>query len=334
MDWAKGYSASYYMSILDKNTLRDIDRIEIVGGSISRSFSDLMESADVDCNNLSFSTEEYIRIWLNIRQNEDIAHIPLFTGIAMSPTRNINGRLETNSIQCYSLLKVAQDVMLDRGWYAPVDINGGQMIKELLSCIGAPIYISDDAPNLSQAIIAESRENKLSMAWKILSAMNWRMKLDGNGGIHIEPPATEYSIIFDSINNDVVEPSLTVSYDWYDCPNVFRAIMDNNSAVTRDDSPDSPFSTINRGREVWMEETSCYLNKDETLAEYANRRLNELQKIATSVSYSRRYHPDIRPSDIVRLNYPAQRIAGDFMVISQNVSLGYGGTTSEEVIQV
>ena len=48
MDWSKGFSATYYMSIVDPVTWRDVDRIEIKGGEISRSESELVESADVD----------------------------------------------------------------------------------------------------------------------------------------------------------------------------------------------------------------------------------------------------------------------------------------------
>ena len=49
MDWSKGFSASYYMAIVDKRTWNDISRLEITGGNISRYITGLRESADIDC---------------------------------------------------------------------------------------------------------------------------------------------------------------------------------------------------------------------------------------------------------------------------------------------
>ena len=175
MNWALGYKAVYYLSVLDRKTMRDIDRIELTGGTIKRSLSDLRESADLNCNNYNNKTEQYIRVWLDTRQEGRSGHTPLFTGVATSPTNKYKGRLKTNALQCYSMLKVAEDVMLPRGWYAPVDANGGKLIKSLLSVIGVKITVADDAPTLSQAILAEQQENHLSMTDKILSSINWQM---------------------------------------------------------------------------------------------------------------------------------------------------------------
>lgn len=346
MDWDKGYSARYYISILDKDTLRDIDRIELTGGSIKRTSTDLRESADLDCVNYNTNQEQYIRVWLDAKQGNDSSHTPLFTGIATSPGRDINGRYVTNSLECYSLLKIAQDILLPRGWYAPAEMNGESIIRTLLAPVKAKIDFAENAPNLSQAIIAEDGENNLSMVDKILYAINWRMKIDGYGNLKIGPEAyaldslsgsivaREVSGVFGAFSNDILEPSVTVTYDWFSCPNVFRAVMDDSAAVARDESETSVYSVQNRGREIWAEETDCQLNDNETLAEYAFRRLRELQRVSTDISYSRRYMPNVYPTDIVELHYPAQNIQGLYYITSQSISLGYNAKTSEEVTEI
>ena len=334
MDWSKGYSARYYLSILDKLTMRDIDRLELIDGTIKRSLSDLRESADVNCKGYDGKTEQYIRIWLDIKQNGSASHIPLCTGLATSPKHNYSGRKKNNAIECYSVLKVAQDVLLPRGWYAPAEANGGKLIKQLLSLLNVEIKIADNSPSLSQAIIAEQRENHLSMVDKILSAMNWRLRLDGYGSIFVEPVNLEPKAMFDANENDMIESDIDITYDWYSAPNVLRCTLDDSYAVARDDDPDSPLSTVNRGREVWYEDTGIVLNNNETLAEYANRMLKEYQRTATNISYSRRYHPSVYPGDCVRINYPAQDVSGIFYVTSQSVELGYNARTSEEVIKL
>ena len=346
MDWSKGYSARYYISILDKDTLRGIDRIELTGGSIKRTSTDLRESADLDCVNYNTNKEQYIRVWLDAKQGGDSSHTPLFTGIATSPGRDINGQYVTNSLECYSLLKIAQDILLPRGWYAPAEMSGESLIRTLLAPVKTKISFAENAPNLSQAIIAEDGENNLSMVDKILSAINWRMRIDGYGNLMIGPESYVFDSRDDSITvqktsgrfsaleNDILEPSLTVTYDWFGCPNVFRAVMDDSAAIARDEDEKSVYSIKNRGREIWAEETDCQLNDNETLSEYAFRRLKEYQKVSTNISYDRRYIPDIYPTDIVELHYPAQKIQGFYYITSQSISLGYNAKTSEEVIEI
>lgn len=334
MDWDKGFSARYYISVIDRATWRDLRRLEITGGTIKREDSELRESADINCVNYSETTEQIIRVWLDAKQNGNSSHIPLFTGLATSPGRNINGRLVTNTLECYSVLKIAQDILLERGWYAPRGINGGDLIKTLLSVIPVNIEIAENSPGLDSAIIAEDGENRLSMTNKILDLMNWRLTLDGYGNIYIHPYDREAVTIFDSINNDVLEPSLTVTYDWFNCPNVYRATLEDSYAIARDNDPDSPLSTVNRGREVWYEDSYAYLQENETLAEYANRALKTAQQTATTISYTRRFDPNVYVTDVVGLNYPEQKIIGNYMVISQTITLGYNAKTSEEVVMI
>ena len=334
MDWTKGFSSLYYMSVVDPDTWRDIDTIQIKGGEISRSESELIESADVDCVRYDQSSERYVRIWMNTRQEGSSSHTALFTGLATSPDDDINGTLITNRVQCFSVLKPAKDVLLQRGWYAPAGVSGASIVEDLLNIIPAPVRTEGQAPELVQAIVAENGESHLSMAWKVLNAINWRMRIEGDGTVVLSAKADSVSTILEPLENDIVEPQISVEYDWYRCPNVFRAVMDDLYAVARDDDPKSPLSTVGRGREIWMEETDCDLNVGETIAQYAHRRLKEEQSVAMTASYSRRFLPDIRVGDLVGIKLPAQGIVGTFIVESNTVEIGHGSRTSEDVRKV
>ena len=41
--------------------------------------------------------------------------------------------------------------------------------------------------------------------------------------------------------------------------------------------------------------------------------------------------PDLRPGDIVGINYPKAMIDGEFRIKSQTIELGYGADTEETV---
>lgn len=334
MDWSKGYSATYYAKEVDPATWRDKGTIKLTDGQIKRELTGLMESADLDCTNYPIEIEQWIRVYMDVSQEGDSEHVALFTGIGTSPEDDISGRLISNSIECYSVLKPAEDIPLMRGWYAPAGRKGGDVIADLLTVTPAPADIAKDSPRLESSIVAEGDETRLSMVEKILEAMNWRMSIDGYGVIHIGPKPEEPVVAFDPIGNDAIETEVKVSCDRYACPNVFMAVDDDMTGIARDDSPDSLLSTISRGREVWQIETSCKLADNESIAQYALRKLKEAQKTQKTVSYDRRYVPDVTPGDLIRLHYPEQGIEGIFTIDSQTVKLGYGATTSEDASTV
>lgn len=333
MNWKTGYTAAYYMTTVDPVTWRDLERIEITRGSINRVTEGLRESASVGCTNYGEMIEQWVRIWLEAKQEGSSARVPLFTGLATTPADNYSGQSKDNELQLYSVLKTADDVALLRGWYAPAGMSGAAVIKDLLSILPSPVLIADNAPALTNHIIAEDNETRLSMTEKILVAIDWRMKITGDGTVHIEPKPEEPSITFDPLENDVLETEITVQADLFSCPNVLLAIDNDLSAIARDDSENSPLSTINRGREVWAVETACDLADDETIEQYATRRLKEKQKIRKTAIYTRRFMPDIYPNDQIRLHYPAQDLDGVYTVKSQSISLEYSANTNEEITE-
>lgn len=331
VNWAKGYSASYYAEKVDPATWRDVELIKLTGGTIKRETTGKRQSADLGCVNYHIGVEQWVRVYFDVRQDGSSAHVPLFTGLATSPSDDINGNLTTNTLTCYSVLKPAEDVILSRGWYAPAGMSGGELIRRLLSVGPAPVSVADNSPVLYESIIAEDGETNLSMVDRILDAMGWRMRIDGDGTVNILPAGIEPVAQFDPLENDLIETHIIVSADWYSCPNVYMAVSGDLTGIARDDNPDSILSTISRGREVWRYESGCSLSASESIAEYALRKLAEAQRTQQTASYDRRYVPDVMPGDIVKMHYSRQGLTGNYNVESQSIALGYGAKTSEEI---
>ena len=331
MQWNKGYTAQFYAAEVDADTWHDKDVIQITSGSISRSTDGLRESADITCRDFSSNTEKWIRVYLNAKQGGNITHTPIFTGLAVSPEESIDGNIKEYPVQCYSVLQPAEDVLLERGWYAPVDINGAELVKRLLSVSPAPVEIVDESKGLTKAIVAENGETNLSMANKILKVIDRQLRILGDGTIQICSQPKEPTAEFDTYNNDSVEPKINKKRDWFKCPNVFRAIQGDMTAIARDDDPNSILSTVTRGREVWKQESVSSLNSGEGISAYASRRLKEEQAVGISISYSRRYRPNLLVGDVVNLNFPKQGIVGNYRITSQSIELSHNARTSEEV---
>lgn len=337
MNWSRGYTISKYASLVDVVTWKDIERIEISQGSISRSDDSLIETADIECeyrNELEFNQERWVRVYIDIRQDDGTYHAPLFTGLVSTPSKSIEGTSIRNNLQCYSVLKPVEDVLLPKGWYASKTLDATKILKSLLEVTPAPIYIDSISGQLMENIVAENNETNLSMVYKILNLMNWKITIGGDGIITVKTDdeiVDNSTVLFDSYDNDCLETSISVSYDWFNCPNVFRAIYNNSAtAIAKDESLDSPLSIPNRGREVWMEETDCKLGTNESIASYAKRRLREEQAVAYEINYTRRFHPDVNLGSVIRLNYPKQGMVGYFKVESQDINLDSGIKVSEK----
>jgi hypothetical protein len=333
MDWSKGYSAAYIMQEVDPATWRDTGVIQITGGTIKRELTGKRESADVDCKGIEIGVERWVRIYLETQQDGASARTALFTGLATSPADEYEGNARSNTLSCYSVLKPCEDVALPLGWYAPQNANGAEVIRQLLSVTPAPVFVEPDAPTLSDHIIAESNENHLTMIDKILTAIDWRIQIDGDGTIHVEPKPLDPVASFDPLENDMIETKVKVSADLYSCPNVYRATSGDVTGIARDEDPDSPLSIQNRGREVWKSESGVNLASNESIAQYARRMLKQAQQVKRAASYTRRYMPNVRPSDLIRMGYPAQGLTGVYVVQSQTVALEYGAATDEQIME-
>lgn len=331
IDWNKGFTATYYGSFVDPESFNDTERFEILSGSISNTDSGLRTSADVECRKFDATKERLIRIYLEAKQKESGERIPLFTGYATSPEIQMTGNIKRYPLQCFSVLKPAEDTYLPRGWFAGQGTQGAEVVKTLLAPCKCPVEIDGESPILSQHYIAEDNETNLSMIDKLLTAMNWRLRIQGDGSVQITGKATEPVALYDPVNNDSIEPEITLSNDWYNCPNCLRVLTDTAGVEVLNEDPDSVLSIQNRGREVWTQETSPELTNNESLEDYAKRRLQELQSYYLKVKYNRRFNPTVLVGDMLALYYPAQGISGRYYVQSQTIELGHGAKTNEEV---
>lgn len=331
INYGNGISATYYAARVNPQTWADAGEISIISGSITKKAgSDLVQSADITVSE-DIGTEAWIRVYMIAEQGGAKERVPLFTGIVSSPSRNIKGAKETRKLDCYSVLKVAADILLPIGWFAPARTNGGELIRILLADLPCPVEVDEGAPNIISSFVAGNNDSKLSVAQEIAEAINWQIKVRGDGSVRICPKPLTISGTFDNIENDIIETSVTDNRDIFSVPNVLRVTLGGSAATARDDDPDSIYSTVNRGREIWSQE-DAKLAAGESLGEFAVRRLKELQNPSRKLDYTRRFQPDVDVNDLVSIVYPKQNIGDVFRVQSQTITLSHGAKVKEEVI--
>lgn len=330
MNWNQGFTFKIYGRVVDENSFGDKDQFDIVSGDIAKTDTELRESANITVQNYVPNGEQWIRIYMDCSQDSDRYHVPIFTGLATSPSRDIDGTVQETKMECYSVLKPLEDVLLPRGWYARAYREPNRILDELFEPIKAPVSYDSDLHVLESHILAEDGETNLSMLDKLLESLNLTLRIDGYGNVAVRATQNIPVATFTPNGFDIIEPQLTYKNDWYGCPNVYMAIDDELMAIARDDDENSPLSTVNRHREIWAEDDGVDLADNETLAEYARRMLKKAQMHVETLSYKRRYVPNIEIGDTIRLRYP--EFAGIYRVISQKYDMS--GSVSEEVAKL
>lgn len=328
MDFSQGFRASYYATVLDPDTWLENGRIELIGGSVVRQIDGLRQTASLEVTEFEPDIEAWIRVYMDAYQNEDVQHEAIFTGLATVPKKE----RKEQQIECYSVLKPLADIILPRGWYVQAGTAINDALVKLLLDTPAPVDVRPDVTYLTDHIIAEDDDSELDIVTKLLDAAGWRMYIAGDGTIIIDYLPTSSIVTIGAKEADVVEPNYTTEYDLFNCPNVVRITSGDAIAVARDDDPNSRLSTISRGREIVYVENDVDLSDSEGVAEYAQRVLKEKQEIEQTVSYTRRYIPEVNVTDIININYEA--IKGIYKIKRQTINLTYGGATAEETERV
>ena len=101
------------------------------------------------------------------------------------------------------------------------------------------------------------------------------------------------------------------------------------------DDPNSPTSTVRRGREITHRDSNPSIIGDPTknqIQEYADNLLKELSTVEYTVSYTHGYCP-VRIGDCVRLNYERAGLKGvKAKVIAQSISCEPGCPVTERAV--
>ena len=178
--------------------------------------------------------------------------------------------------------------------------------------------------------------------------VKYRLELDEMGRVIFAPdqdvdrltPAWTYT----DDNSSILHAEVSMSHDLYGIPNVVRVIWNsvnsdgkivNMESVVTNDDPDSPTSTVARGRRIEYRVSNPNIHGDPTkelLDEYAEQLLSALSSVEYSISYTHGYCP-VRLFDCVRFNYTRAGLTDiKAKVISQQINCETGCTVSEKAV--
>lgn len=343
-DWTSSMQQTFEYYIVDPGTWKDKKRIDnVVSCTISRdSSAETLGSATIDVT--ESLGECYIRIYLLTIQNDIKEKHPLGTFLVQTPSSSFNGKIRDVSMDAYTPLLELKESQPPIGYSILKNENvmdfGYQLTEEHAR---APVVEARNSEKLHYDFVADINDTWLSFLRDLIANANYIFELDELGRILFSPNQDTASLqpvwTYNDNNSSILYPELTIDHDIYGIPNVVEVVYsgthDTYHARVVNKDPNSPISTINRGREIVHRVTNPDLVGEPTqnqVNKYAEDLLRNLSSIEYTVTYTHGYCP-VRLGDCVRLNYSRAGINDvKAKVIKQSITCQPGCPVSETAV--
>lgn len=356
-DWTQSMQQTFEYYIVDPATWGDDQPLDkVLSSSIDRDLeADTLGSASFEVTDSV--GECYIRIYLVTIQNGITEKHPLGTFLVQTPSSSFNGKVRSVSMEAYTPLLELKENKPEIGYTILKDENIMQRAYMLTrEHVRAPVIEAESSSVLNGDFVAQTDDTWMSFLKDLLAnnlgaktvveaekAARYRFGLDELSRIIFVPdqdiesmqPVWEYN----DDNSSILLPDVTMDHDIYGIPNVVEVVYssgtDNYEVRVVNNNPNSPTSTINRGREIVYRETNPNIYGRPTqrqIQEYAEKVLKDLSSVQYSVTYSHGYCP-VRIGDCIRLNYEKAGLTDiKAKVISQKIKCKPGCEVQEKAV--
>ena len=332
IDWSESMEQSFEYYEVDPNTWKDIRKIENVKScSIDRDeSSDTLGSASISI--VDTLGETYIRAYLLIRQNGNNFRVTLGTFLVQTPSSDFDGKNRNVTMDCYTPLLELKENPPPLGYTL---MKGENIMKRAYEICRencrTPVVETKLEKVLEANFVSNTDDTWLVFLQDLLAQAKYKFYLDEEGKILFAPIQKLEQLkpvwTFNDDNSSILYPDINLEHDLYGIPNVVEVVCSTGTEMYTarivNDDPNSPTSTVNRGREILYRETSPNIQgipSIEQINEYAEALLEELSSVEYQVSYKHGYCP-VRVGDCVRLNYERADLKDvKAKVISQSIN--------------
>lgn len=344
MDWLSSMRQTFEFYVVDPSTWMDLRRLETVTGcSIDRDLSHAtLGSASIDCDeNLG---ECYIRVYLVATQNGVTERFPLGTFLVQTQADEFDGKVTSTSTDAYTPLIELKDSMPPIGY----SLSKKTKIMEVASrlCrenIRPPVIGVTTDDELNSDFVSHLDDTWLTFVSDLILNAKYSFGLDELGRIMFTPEQDTASLrpvwTYNDDNSSILYADITNERDLYGIPNVVEVVYSTGtgykSARIVNDDPNSPVSTVTRGREVVHRESNPSFAGEPTqeyIDAYATQLLRNLSCLEHTIAYKHSYCP-VRIGDAVILNY--KRAGLDHVkakVVSQSIDCVTGCPVEETAV--
>jgi len=263
------------------------------------------------------------------------------------PSMNSSNNINMINFVGYDLAKIALD---DKG-ESRIFVSNNDIYTSAIGYLIATIYtrfdITESDSTKSYPQEWELGESKLKIVNDLLKGINYNpLHFDENGVAICKPyiDTSERQIDFQYMadKTSIIIDGLSLASDKYDIPNKWIRYTENPEApyymsVFVNDSPNSPYSTVNRHRFIVDSQAVEDISDQVTLDSYTARIANESMQGTEKIEFSTLNMPGHGFQECLFVEIPEYEITGKYIEKAWEMELKTGGTMThvcEKVVRL
>lgn len=266
--------------------------------------------------------------------------------IPSSPQKIVTQECTTFEVEAYDLSVILkEDCLIDRLYFS-AGSKYLEAIQHLLGDIRDPIFIEEDSATFPSDREFDIGESKLNILNTLLDEINYNTLFINSEGSFVisryqQPSSNNITYAYNANSLSVIALDAMLQSDSYGIPNTFIAVLSNPEledlrAIYINSNPESPLSTIRRGRTIVSEiqRPDMVANRDQLNA-YVQRMAFEQSQVYESITFQTAVMPFHENNNILYINHPD--VNGIFTETSWRFSLEAGSTmehTGRRLIQI
>ena len=343
-DWTKPMKQTYEYYTVDPATWKDEAPLNNVKScTITRdSTVETLGSATIELNELV--GECYVRAYLVTIQNGITDRYVLGTFLIQTPSTTFDGKVRGVSVDAYTPLIELKENPPPIGY----SIFKGENIMQQAAMIcreqlRAPVVAAECSETLYSDFVANTDDTWITFISDLISNAKYELDMDELGRILFCPQqkasALQPVYTYEDDGTSILQPKITMEHDIYGVPNAVEVIYSKNGehyyAKVVNDDPNSPTSTVSRGREILSRVTDPEMGgtpTEDQIKLYAEETLKSVSSLEYSVSYTHGYN-STRVGECVRLNYSrAGLVDVKAKIVSQSIKCEPGCQVTEKAV--
>lgn len=349
-------SVSFRYELLDKNNNFKSNLYNVLSASIDYGvFNDIRRTAKFDIQDLAAVPIDYysdrIRPYMILdmpatpTRPKDKVEFPLGIFMLSSPERVDGDEGITRSIDAYDLSLILKEDKVDDLYTITAGTNYKDAMIAILTSAGITQYsIEDTTSTLSRDLQFEPGTPKYDILNSLTTSLNYiPIIVDVNGTFtsytYQLPDARAVDYVYDDSELSIIMKGVSEELDTFGIPNKWVVVRTNSEeeplrSVYTNENPNSPTSTVNRGRIIVdyreLEDIASQASLDahtKRIAENSSQIYGK-SKFSTALMPMHDYH------DIIHLKYRELGIDAKFTETAWTMELSAGGAMSHEIRRV
>lgn len=282
---------------------------------------------------------------IKVNHKDGWVSFPLGVFLLASPVKTDQDHTVIREVEAYDGLIVLKEDKFSERYTVTAGTNYVDAVITILQSAGINRWnIEQTDKTLDKDMEFDPGREKLFAINELLRQINYDgIRADVNGyytSSYYRSPSrrsSEYTYVDDE--ESVMIPGMEEEFDLTEAPNQFVVIRTNEEqeplrSVYTNDNPDSPISTINRGRTITDYREIDNIADQSALDGYVERIATNASQIYGKINFNTGIMPHHDVDDVININYSKLGINAKYSETKWTLPLEVGGTMSHELRRV